>query len=148
MSVNLIMTGDKQTITLLSELPKRVASKGNKAAVTAAAKPIRPAVKAKAPRQSGLLNKAIGTKVKTYKGGTSTTAVSVIGARRSVQGEYKGKRRVPANYIHLVADGTRHSKGNDFVKEAYRSTKDQAEKAASDKFAEVITKEIGKLKAK
>jgi HK97 gp10 family phage protein len=144
-SVKLRMEGDLELTVLLAELPRRVASKGNRAAATAGAKPVRSAVKAGAPRESGLLKKAIGSKIKTYKGGTATTAVAVIGARRDIQGTYKGRRRVPANYIHLVNKGTKHSPANDFVGRGYSASKDQAVKVMADRFKEVVETEAAKL---
>jgi HK97 gp10 family phage protein len=139
------MTGDRELRELLSELPKRVASKGNRAAVTAGAKPIAKAARAKAPKQSGLLKKAMGTKIKTYRSGAGTIAVAVIGARRAVQGDYKGRKRVPANYIALVNNGTKHAQGNDFLGEAYRENKSAAQTAIAAKFNQVIEAEAAKL---
>lgn len=137
--------GDKQLKNLLAQLPKRVASKGNKAAVTAGAKPIVKAAKNKAPKESGALRKAMGSKVKTYKADAGTSAVAVIGARRNVTADYKGKPRVPSRYIHLVDKGTKYIKGDNFLEQAYEEEKNAALEAMKGKFKEVIEREASKL---
>lgn len=146
--MKITMVGDKEAQNLFKQLPKRVASKGNKAAVTAAAKPMKPALKALAPRESGLTKKSIGTKIKTYRSDAGTIAAAIVGARVDTQGVYKGKTRKPAKYWHLHVKGTRQSPGDDIVAKAYNQTKSQAEAAGARKFEEVISKEIGKLSRK
>jgi hypothetical protein len=54
--------------------------------------------------RSGLLRKALGLSTKTYSSGI---IVSVIGVNRNIRGIYKGKKRVPAEYAHLVELGHR-----------------------------------------
>lgn len=146
-SVDMKLEGDAVK-ALLSELPRRVGTKANKAAVQAAARPIAKSAKSKAPRQSNLLRKAIGVKVTTFKSDAATIAVGKIGARRDVQGEYKGVKHVPARYIHLVEKDTRHTKGTHFLENAYQEQRGAAESAAAAKFTEVIEKEAARLGAK
>jgi HK97 gp10 family phage protein len=146
------LLGARELQALLAALPRGVAKRGLRAAVTAGATPITRAAKARAPRKSGLLKKAIGRKVKTYKeAGVGATAVAIVGARRDVRGEYRGRPRVPARYIHLVEKGTRPHDGHpgtpatNFLEDAYRGNKAAAEAAAARKLAEVVEREARKL---
>jgi hypothetical protein len=157
---NVELVGAKELKALFAELPRRVVGKGLRAAVTAGSTPVNRAAKAAAPRQSGLLKKAMGRKVKGYRG----SAVAVIGARAAVQGAYKGRKRVPANYIHLVEGGARPhgipiskgpakgrivrhpgSAGTHFLEAAYRGNKAAAESAMKAKLKETVEREALKL---
>jgi HK97 gp10 family phage protein len=97
------LDGEQELKHLLQELPRRVGKKALRQAVNAGAAPIVKAAKAAAPRESGLLKRSYNKVIRTYKSGN---VVAVIGARREVVGSYRGKKRVPANYIHLVEKGT------------------------------------------
>lgn len=136
------LDGGLELVNLLRELPKRVEKKGHRAAITAACTPIARAAKASAPRESGLLKKAIGKKVKSYSRGT---VAGIIGAKRAIQGQHKGKNRVPANYLHLVEKGTSHSAAQPFLEDAYNANKDAAAQIAKDKLATVVEAEARKL---
>lgn len=135
--------GGKELRNLFQELPKRVRSKGLRQAMTAASAPTVKATKADTPKQSGLLKKATTKKVKTYKGGD--VVVAVIGANRSTEGEYRGKKRVPANYFHLVEEGHGHVAGRHMLQNAYDSTKEEAGTIALDKLKSVLESEAEKL---
>lgn len=130
------LEGDKQLQRLFKELPKRIIKKGLRAAMNAGATPVVKAAKARAPKQSGLLKKSMGKKVKTYPSGVVT---AVIGPKRQTVGEYKGKKRVPGNYAHLV------EKHEPFLEPAFESTKQQAEDIAADKLSESVVREAKKL---
>lgn len=99
-------------------LPLRVVDKVLKSAVRAGGNPIAKAIRARAPRRTGLLTKSIANKVKLYK--ATGTAVAIIGARnRKVQvasriGGGKHGQAIfanPAKYAHLVEGGVYGGKG-------------------------------------
>ena len=165
---NVTLTGRRELAELLTELPNRVKRKGLRAAVTAASSPVLRAARAKAPKVSGLLKKAMGKKVKAYKG----AATAIVGARKDVSAAAAGiarkalakgdrrtanltLRKVPANYLHLVEGGTRaHQVGkrrhpgarsNPFLTLAYHQTKASAEGIAANKLREVVEGEARKL---
>lgn len=156
---SLNVQGDLEVVNLLRELPLKVERKGVRAAVTAMTTPIARAAKAKAPRvYTGLLKKAIGKKTKA--GRSKGSAVGLVGARRSVEGAYKGKRWVPANYIHLVELGTKPhgiptkdggtvqhpgSPAKPFLEPAYEEQKSAAERAGAEKLKQVVEAEAKKL---
>jgi HK97 gp10 family phage protein len=136
---------------LLDELPRRVARRGARMAVTAAANPILKGARARAPRASGLLKKAIGKKVKAF----GSTAVAIIGARKDVQGSVPLKSngattkfvfRKPSRYFHLVEKGTRQgAKANPFLADAYAANKGSAELIAAAKMSTFVESEAFKL---
>lgn len=99
----LVLVGQKELAAILKKLPARVVRKGLKMAMTAMLAPIVRAAKSRAPRESGLLKKSMAKKVKAYPSGV---VAGLVGANRAAEGTYGGKRRVPANYIHLVEQGT------------------------------------------
>jgi len=76
----------------------------------AAARPVRATARKTAAfiDRSGLLRQSLTLRTKTY--GTGIIA-SVIGSDRNVRGVYRGKKRVPANYAHLVELGHRIAVG-------------------------------------
>lgn len=134
--------GGRELTALFRELPKRVATKGLRQAMTAAATPTVKATRADTPKQSGLLKKSITKKVKTYKGGERV--VAVIGANVNVDGEWQGQKRVPAHYFALVEQGTSHATGRHMMQQAYDQTKDEAGQIALDKIKAVLEAEAAK----
>ena len=142
--IDAVLDGERELGRLLRELPK-AARKGLRGAMNAAATPISKAAKKNAPRESGLLKRSIGKRVKTYSSGT---VAAVIGARREVSGEYKGKKRVPANYAHLVEQGhggPRPAQAHEFLKPAFDANVEKAIDIASDKLRDVVEREARKL---
>lgn len=137
------LTGGRELRHLMGELPRRVRTKGLRAGVTAAAAPIVKQTKATVKRQSGLLKKAITRKIKTYRGGN--VVVSVIGANRNVSGDYKGRKRVPANYFHLVEGGHDSVPGDHALQHAYDANKQKAGQVMVDKMQSVLEAEAAKL---
>ena len=91
----------------------------------------------------------------TYANGN---VAAILGASRSVEGEYKGRKRVPANYIALVEKGTaphaigkgQHpgTKPRPFLEDAYAANAGQALDIASAKLATVLEKEAAALAGK
>lgn len=73
-------------------------------AIRAGAKEVAPTVSSKASAhvRSGWLVKSIWTKISTRVKGV---VAAIIGARRGVEGEYKGEKVVPAKYAYLVEGG-------------------------------------------
>lgn len=153
--------GLEELAKFVKELPKRVPKKANKAAVNVGATPIVKTARRLAPTESNLLKRSITKKVKSYSSGN---AVAIIGANKANVGSFKGKKRVPANYWHLVIGGTKPhtitptkgrfagraiehpgAKPNDFFPQAIESSKSATAKAMRDKYAEVVDKEARKL---
>lgn len=142
---------------LLQQLPKRVVKKGLRAAMTAGSTPILRAAKsgAKQSKQSGTLGKAIARKIKSYSNGN---VAAIVGASREVTGEYKGRKRVPANYIQLVDGDTKPhaigggqhpgTTGTHFLQRAYEDHKGEALGLAGAKLTEVLEREAAKLAKK
>lgn len=94
----------------LKSLGQRVQRRVMRSAVNASATPVLKAARAKAPKQSGLLKRSLGRKVVTNTKRQSVTAI--IGPRKKVQGEHKGKPRKPSRYAHLAEKGHIDAHGN------------------------------------
>lgn len=149
-SLTMELVGWKELTHLLNELPKRVARKGLRQAISAAASPIVKAAKSNAAKLTGTLKKSIKKKIKTYSDGN---VVAIIGADRSIVGQRitkggKVKRVVPANYIHLVEKGhagPHPASAKPFLRPAYENHKQQAVGIAEKKLKEVIENEAAKL---
>lgn len=149
---SLAVEGGKTVQRLLDELPRRVVKKGLRRAMTAAAAPMVKSAKRWAATESKTLKKSITRKIKTYSNGN---VIAVIGARKDAEGTYRGRRRVPANYIHLVEKGTRThrvrgythpgAKAQPFMGPAYQQNKNQAQQIAGQKLAESVISEATKL---
>lgn len=136
--------GDKQLERTFKTLGERVQRKLLRQAVSAAATPINKAAKQNAAKESGTLKKSLGKKIVTNKRRQSVTAV--IGPRRGVVGEYKGKPRKPSRYAHLVEKGFVDEAGNfhqpqPFLAPAMASTEAQVTNIMQSKLAAGIVKE-------
>lgn len=141
------LTGDKELTRLLGTLGERVQRKALRSAVSSAASPVVKAAKAKAPRESGFLKKALGKKVVTSK--DKQTAIAVVGARKSVRGTFKGKPRNPSRYLHLIekphiGPGGQYVPGQPFLEPAFNETKAQAEDVMATKLKQAVEREAAK----
>ena len=142
--------GDKALKRTFEQLGERVQRKVLRAAVTAAATPVSKAAKANAAKESGLLKKSLGRKIVTNKKRQSVTAI--VGPRRGVSAQYKGKLRKPSRYAHLVEKGFIDQAGNfhppqPFLAPAMETTKAQALDAMGSKLAAGVVREAMKGRA-
>lgn len=112
----------------LNGLKRQVASRILRKAVGEAGKVILKVAKQMAPRESGLLRKSLGRKVKVYR--SSGTAVAIVGPRvgfRQVVRRTRGKwfpteaMANPVKYAHLVELGTVRSKARAFLRPALQT---------------------------
>src|SRR4051794_21478943 len=141
------LLGDKQLAKALTTLGERVQRKVVRQSVNAASTPIVKAARSKAAKQSGLLKKSMGKKVRTYP--ERMTVVGIIGPRLDVVGDYKGKKRWPAKYAHLVEGGHIDQHGDfvpphPFLRPAYEETQGQVLGVMKDKLAAGVIKEASK----
>ena len=140
--------GLKELQKTLAMLPKGVATRAYRAALSAGARIIAKAAKSKVKKgKTGLLKKSIGMKYIRPRG--NRAPVSIIGPRRGFKGEPKvvtdrktGQQKTitpdPARYGHLVEKGTRHSAAQPFLRPAL----DQSESAVFAAMAEKVSKAI------
>jgi HK97 gp10 family phage protein len=103
------LTGIKDLVGTLARLKKAVRNKLLRGAVGDGSKILLQAVKAKAPRESGLMRKSLGRRLKVYR--NSGTVVGIVGPRTGFKREVSvGGRaggRNPTKYAHLVEGGRR-----------------------------------------
>lgn len=162
--VDIKMLGIEEMTKNLEKLGTRVALRGPAVAVRAGSSVIIKEMRVRAPRETGSLKKAIGQKVKNYRG--NKTVTSIVGARSKSYGTTKGKRN-PAFYAHLVEMGTgphrtgkkkfgyrrgagMHpgAKARPFMRPAWDAAAPRARDAVIDKMTEVFDKESKKLAVK
>lgn len=117
---NFTLIGDKELKRKLDTLPDKVYKRVVRVASRKSMQPVAKAMKAKAPRETGLLKKSIGLKVKGYK--RAGIVVTLVGPRTGFKTEVivdtpNGPRkefRDPTKYAHLVEFGTApHDVGKD-----------------------------------
>lgn len=143
--------GDKALKRTFERMGERVQRKLLRQAVSAAATPVNKAAKQNAAKESGLLKKSLGRKLVTNKRRQSVTAI--IGPRRNVVGEYKGKPRKPSRYSHMVEKGFIDRSGKfvppqPFLAPGMASTQRQAVGIMRDKLAAGVVKEAAKGRAR
>lgn len=123
----------------LKNIDKGIRKKALRKACGAAGTIILKAAKARARKDTGLLRKSLGKKVKVYSSGVG---VAVIGPRLGFRQTVKrGGREMTANpvkYAHLVELGTRHSPAYPFLSSAIDATRAQVRDAMSEAILEVI----------
>ena len=140
--------GDKELINKLKRADKKIQKSVLTKSVKAGGKPLIKAARSKVPTRTGVLKKSLGSKIKTYDGG-SVKAV-VIGPRGSVTGSFNGKTTRPVNYAHLAEAGFKHNKsgeqikGSEFLKDAYETKQDASRKAMEEALVKNIKKELEK----
>lgn len=141
------LTGFKELEKTFKTLGDRVQRKVSRQAVNAATTPIVKAARQKAAKESGLLKKSLGKKVRTYV--ERKTVMGVVGPRKDFTGEFNGKKRWPAKYAHLVEkghvteDGV-HVPAQPFLRPAFDQTQGEALGVMTDKLAEGVLREAKK----
>lgn len=149
--MSLKLEGARELKQLLEQLPKRVRSKALRQALTQASGPILKTAKAKAPRDSGTLKRALGRKVKANT--TKGIGFAAIGARKGIRGRdgKYGEKRVPSRYIHLVEKGRKPAGGHPgtkprpFLNQAYEQNESATKATIAARFQAVIETEARKL---
>lgn len=122
MSDSVAIVGDRQLLAALEELPARAQSRVLKPLLRAGSRQVASAVRSEAPKQSGLLQTAVGSSpLKNYRSGVLfitagvrrgfKRAVAARAGRLRVLGKRKSSEspdlpsQDPAKYLHLVAGG-------------------------------------------
>ena len=162
--VKIQMQGIEEMTKKLEKLGTRVALRGPAAAVRAGSSVIIKEMRRRAPVETGSLKKALGQKVKNYRG--SGTVTSIVGARSKRYETAKGKRN-PAYYAHLIELGVKpHRTGKKkfgyrrgrgmhpgfraqpFMRPAWDAAAPRARKATIDKMKQVFEKEAAAVAVK
>lgn len=137
--------GLKALDNALNKLPENMRKRAFRSVLTSGGRVIASAAKKNIrTNRTGLLKKSIRTK----SGVAGRAPYAVIGPSRSVQGTYKGKKTVPANYSHLVEYGTSHSKAQPFMRPALDSSGPAVMKKMARGLERFMAREAKKLKAK
>lgn len=107
-AINGDLTGIEEATAKLTRLKTAVGTRAVRKGLGVAAREQKRQAKARTPKQSGLLRKSLGEKIKTYRG--SGTTVSIVGPRRKFGrvvkiGRGKNAEKVyrnPTRYAHIV----------------------------------------------
>lgn len=117
----------------LAGLGKAAVGRVLRPAVAAAGRLVLKAIRARIPRRSGQLARAVKLKVRTYP----RAVVAAINARKGFASEYRGRRIDPAYYAHLAGPKRKAT----FVTEGWEASK----AAASAKLAGVAAEKLDAL---
>ena len=118
------MSRDKKLLDGEAELIARLQKIGSKTtgkrilrrAATRATAPLLREVRARAPRDTGALRRAV-KRVVTSRGYS-------VDARIGVDAGFEQDGRRPTNYVHLVEFGTEHSAAEPFIRSSYDALRD------------------------
>ncbi len=118
------LQGDKALMRTLDRLPAAMQRRVVRPGVRAALSPINKAAKRKAPKETGLLKKSIGVKMKSF----NRTGViwGAVGVRKGFRKVIDGKPRDPRRYAHLAEFGTETVPARSFMRGAFDENKGKA----------------------
>lgn len=114
MPAGMTLSGDKRLIRKFQRLAGAVQRRIVRRPTAAALTPISKAAKQEAPVREEFLKKSIGKRVKVFRGGVWGGVGPRFGPS-FVFTDSEGKRRIPANYAHVV------HKTNPFLKRAFNA---------------------------
>jgi len=134
--VTMQIEGLSELMEKLRQLGPRLARNGLRAAVSAGAQVIRREVKARAPRDSGVLNRAIYIKQIREKS-SPTQQTFYVGARA---GKRYQRKNLDAYYWRFLEFGTVKMQARPFLRPAFESKKVEAAERIKEKLAERIEK--------
>ncbi len=104
-ATDVVLTGQKELLHKLMDLPNKVFRKCLTSASRKAMKPVIAQARATVAVESGALKRSIGLRTKVYK--RQGAVVTVVGARGGFGMAFHGRNRNPAMYSHLVEKGHR-----------------------------------------
>lgn len=114
MKVGVQLIGVKELRKSIERLPSEIQGKALRGALSAGGRVIAKNARKRASKESGALKKSIGLVVRMK----SKSPYAVIGARNGFVTEYKGQKRNPAKYAHLVEFGTSTAAAHPFLRPA------------------------------
>ena len=144
LQVNLNITGVEELVKKLQTIEKKHARKAARTAIGEATKIVLKTAKALVPKDTGLLRKSLGRKVKVYR--RNGVVTGLVGPRTNVTDRLKSRKgrgvvaklneivgkalnaevaKKPARYAHLVELGTMHSAAQPFLRPALDSNRDR-----------------------
>lgn len=141
---SLTVDGLDDLLGTLSELEFKSARRALERSTNFASTPIVREARKAAPEESGLLKMSMGKKQYRHKKGAGVSII--IGPRTRVSGIHEGKRRIPANYAHLVEFGHLDQYGflvppQPFLRPAMESTRTEVERRMRSRLSRNIIKE-------
>ena len=159
--ITMTLDGAEELKELCAELPRRMVEKGLRRAANAAGTLVARAYRKLIDVRTGALKRAVKKKVKLYR--NSETAIALVGIDKdAMEGDFLGKRIIPAMYQHLVEEGVKpHTitrgnvtfqhpgfAGRHQLRRAEESTASEALEVANAKLKETLEAEAEKLASK
>lgn len=140
--------GVEALVKSLEDLDAKLRKRVLKKAVGEASKMVLRAAKAGVRKDTGLLKKSLGRKVKVYR--HSGVVVAIVGPRKGFKtavtrkGQAKATFANPTQYAHLVELGTSRSQAFPFMGPAFEQTKAAAREAMEEIVAEGLKSAKGR----
>jgi HK97 gp10 family phage protein len=131
----------------LEKLAPDLQRRAYRSALTSGARVIAKNAKRKLGKgESGLLKKSIG--IKYLPATAKSQAMGIIGPRRGMGGVYKGQKRNPTRYAHLVENGTRNAPAKPFIRPAIVESSSEVFSKMSSMIERTITRSIDSVAKK
>ena len=139
------ITGDKRLMRQLRAIGGGGQRRIIRPAITKATKPVVKMARSLVPVDEGLLKKAIGVQVTTYK--RTGAVIARIGARSGFgEIDEDGKKRDPTKYEHLVEMGTIFAPPQPHLRPAMDSNRGTIKQIINKEVGQRIKKELAKTK--
>jgi HK97 gp10 family phage protein len=132
----------------LAALPAELQRQSESSALREGMKPVLKTARALAPRDSGLLKKAIGLTVRKGKNGITSRVGARTGFRQQVARKGKTVTADPSKYSHLVEYGTSHSAAKPFIRPAVESNESAITEGLAKGYEKGMEKAIAKVKSR
>ena len=142
------VTGLKELSKALANLPKELQRGAESTALREGMKPVLKSARAKAPKDTGLLKKAIGLTVRKGKKGITARVGARTGFRKQVMRNGRTVTADPAKYSHLVEYGTSHSAAKPFIRPAVESNTAAINKGIADGYEKGLSKAVAKVRSR
>jgi HK97 gp10 family phage protein len=132
----------------LAALPKELQRTSETTALREGMKPVLKTARAIAPKDSGLLKKAIGLTVRKGKNGMTSRVGARTGFRQQVTRKGKTVTADPSKYSHLVEYGTSHSAAKPFIRPAVESNESAITEGLANGYEKGMEKALAKVKSR
>jgi len=143
MAHEVLLQGHKKLLRKLQRLPDAVQRRILRPAVNKALTPINRDAKRRAPKETGLLRRSIGKKVKVYK--RTGVVWGAVGIRKGYKTQLPdGSWRNPEMYAALVERGTRTTRAQPFLRPAMDANRERALSILADAVRAGLAKEAAR----
>lgn len=134
--------GLKPILNKMKNLSQSKAATALSGAMNKAAKPVISAARKAAPKESNALRKSLGANIRKYK--RKMFIFMAVGARKGMSTEYKGRKRSPNRYLHILEGGSRKFSGLHFMRNALANMRSKVISIFKVELAKRVEKALSK----